>query len=595
MSLLQQSQQQILAYEQSTRTDNYRFFRYRRVGGPLLATNWNDPDVQAYVTPKNRTPDTQPPATDDVVRGAAGLNTNVRGRYPPSNPGAQELANRAQALRFTRAYFERAPRYLYRRVLGRGGQGTAFKMTYTVPASNAEINFVLKTAGLNALHQDIRREARMMEKLKRSAHCVQILHSSGKSRFDKPNANDSSDDPDEDSSGDDEDPANPPRPPRPARTTEQKVQAHAQKEWRVDRRMRLPNPFNDYTDAELELGRFDFIFMEYMELGSLEEVLFRFADDNQDKKIPNAVLWSFWLCMIRACVGMAYPPRKFHPDRNRARAAPRAGMEQSLQGIGLMSAFDPDMLLLEEMPAMSRREKRKRMVHFDIDPSNMFLGPALSPYRQNIPVDLNNNPVPNNQIQREINIQMEDGFPIPSDSLEHDLLPILKLGDFGLAQFIKPGKRNEYYRHYRGTGKWGWHTPEQFCSDWDYLPLTRDGREASQEIAAGNYDWHTNVWQIGLLIIRAQIPWKPRMDNLFQQQWGRVITNSYGILLDHDALSDVDLELRRTVCRCLKHDPRERPGLEELLNQAMRMVGQRVRGGTEQEIRNWVQTFIYNA
>ncbi|KAI1324584.1 hypothetical protein F5Y16DRAFT_380651 [Xylariaceae sp. FL0255] len=54
--------------------------------------------------------------------------------------------------------------------------------------------------------------------------------------------------------------------------------------------------------------------MEYLDHGTLEELIIKlhgpiqspFTDENR-RKIPNRVLWSFFLCLLSACVGMAYP------------------------------------------------------------------------------------------------------------------------------------------------------------------------------------------------------------------------------------------------------------------------------------------------
>lgn len=69
---------------------------------------------------------------------------------------------------------------------------------------------------------------------------------------------------------------------------------------------------------------------------------------------------------------------------------------------------------------------------------------------------------------------------------------------------------------------------------------------------------------------------------------------SYGLLLDHNRYADVDRELRQTVVNCLKHNPKDRPTLEALLNQAQRAVGRRMRDATAGEIRGWVQQYVYD-
>ncbi|KAK8068861.1 kinase-like domain-containing protein [Apiospora phragmitis] len=306
------------------------------------------------------------------------------------------------------------------------------------------------------------------QKVKRSAHCVQIIHSSGRSRFDEPNFDDSSDDADEFSS-DDEEVFGPPLRPRPPKDKATKIREQDQKvlslkaanDARVKRvrdlkratRRGNPIPPEDpaHPDASLELDRHDFIFMEYMEMGSLLDTLHRVAEEAPPRLIPNKVLWSFWLCM--------------------------------------------------------------------------FLGPAMHDYDRG-DIDVYNppqvaNPLP---VPAPIDIEMENSFPIPNETPEHDEMPIVK---------------------------------ESFSPDWDYMPLTRDGREISQEPVAGNYDVHTNVWHIGLtmwqLITRLEVPEPSRLTDAF---YPVTIGNTYGITLDMPVYNDVDLELRRTVARCLTQDPR---------------------------------------
>lgn len=61
-----------------------------------------------------------------------------------------------------------------------------------------------------------------------------------------------------------------------------------------------PRPPQDprNPDWKLDINRFDFIFMEYMPLGSLLDTLHRVADAQRPDSppIPDKILWSFWLC-----------------------------------------------------------------------------------------------------------------------------------------------------------------------------------------------------------------------------------------------------------------------------------------------------------
>ncbi|KAK8052998.1 hypothetical protein PG996_012299 [Apiospora saccharicola] len=299
----------------------------------------------------------------------------------------------------------------------------------------------------------------MEQKVKRGAHTVQILHSSGPARYEVVDMMDSSDDA---LSSEDEETLLPCRPPRPARTQAQKRAAHTaryqlQRDKRTRRNRRIqeisdaidaqqPEPPEDpnHPDLDLEVDRHDFIFMEFMPLGSLRDTLHRVADEwPNNPPIPNKILWSFWLCMLRACIGMAFPPRKFHPDRNRGAQDRRNNMSR---GIGVAANFNPDDLLLEEIPPMRQRTRRKRMVHMDID--------------------------------------------------------------------------------------------------------------------AGNSEC-------------------------------RSIDNTYGISLGDDKYKAVDANLRETIARCLKHDPRERPKLEDLLPPAQ--AAARLRARDREQVHRWVQAYIYDA
>lgn len=56
--------------------------------------------------------------------------------------------------------------------------------------------------------------------------------------------------------------------------------------------------------------------------------------------------------MVRSCVAMKYPPRKFHPDRPTWRR-PNGRTD-----------------LIERIPPPHKRWRAKNWVHFDIDPTN---------------------------------------------------------------------------------------------------------------------------------------------------------------------------------------------------------------------------------
>ncbi|KAK8018858.1 hypothetical protein PG991_008048 [Apiospora marii] len=546
-------------YEEDLRIENYIFNVYRVTGDKPKAAKVRADGINVDGTPRTRTDATAAP----VRQGIAGRVGFARepAISPEDNPSAATRHKRALALATTRRHFDLPPRYRYRTLLGRGGQGIALKMTYTPPNNpDAAKNFVLKTGGTLRYNTELRHEARMME-------VIQILHSSGPAFHEEVDPNDSSDDA---LSSDDEGASRRPQPPP---DPEEKKKAHSRrwKNWEAKLRLRErryerilkarsagqnPPPEDpNNPDAQLDIDRFDFIFMEYMPLGSLMDTLYRMADqranDPNGPPIPDKVLWSFWLCMLRACVAMAFPPRKFHPDRNKGRDDKRPNMARA---IDVAANYDPDELLLEEIPGIRQRGRVKRMVHMDIDAGNMFLGEATEfRYNKNSTTYVDPPTNANPAIPAPLDVAMEDHMPVEPAAAEHADIPVIK---------------------------------EQFSPDWDFMPLTRDGKEVSKEPVAGNYDVHSNIWQMALtmwqLITLLEPPTPPRLTDL--TFGSRSIDNTYGILLDHDDFKKTDVTLRRVIANCLKHVPDERPKLEELLPQAKRAAG--IRARSVQDCRN---------
>lgn len=73
------------------------------------------------------------------------------------------------------------------------------------------------------------------------------------------------------------------------------------------------------------------------------------------------------MLVLRACVAMAFPPRKFHPDRNKGAGDKRPRMQRAVSAV---ANYNPNELLLEDLPPMRQRGRKKRMVHMDIDAGN---------------------------------------------------------------------------------------------------------------------------------------------------------------------------------------------------------------------------------
>ena len=145
-------------WEQDIRAYNWRWSQYRRTGRlPDQA-----PDVGLlYPTPFVR--GANQPQEVGIERTFNGYRAFYLSRPQPNyNANVQALQ---QTIARVQRVFQRQPRFNYRRLVGSGGQGAAFKMTYQPPNNNLpNIDFVLKTRKDRRQWSDeLRKEARMME------------------------------------------------------------------------------------------------------------------------------------------------------------------------------------------------------------------------------------------------------------------------------------------------------------------------------------------------------------------------------------------------------------------------------------------------
>ncbi|KAI1753578.1 kinase-like domain-containing protein [Xylaria castorea] len=492
-------------------------------------------------------------------------------------------------------YIAPMPTIQYVRALGYGGNGLAIRFRET----RRNFDFVMKIALGGWESRSIRTEIQETRKLDKAAHCVQMIPRDAVGlplqrpfAWDYPDEDDSSD-PEEESSGEESRDDGPgpdvPRTRRPMNRAERT--AATRKRIRHERRMagaytNIRNRQTDITrrrrrgipppdeedDPELEENRKDFILLEFCENGDLEHLIYRLGE--VDAIIPNRILWGFWLCMVRSCVAMQFPPRKFHPRRRDAPQYTADGMPIANNRLdGKTVGRD----LYEEIPVPRRRWAEKRQVHFDIDPQNILIS----------------------------------GIDVYAADNEHKIIPKLKMADFGNAIEIKPRKRNSYYTIMREQAKHGHLTPEQFGIDWDFIRphhnnaagaqadiYPEDGAEVGEEPVAGNYGPHSNVWQIALvawqLMTKMMSPVPPQL----QAKSGphANLPYNYCVALLTERQFDVyDIELRQTIARCMAHDPRDRPPLQQLLRQAQNRINRHFANEPDAIIHQWVQQFIYNA
>ncbi|KAI2606669.1 kinase-like domain-containing protein [Hypoxylon sp. NC1633] len=279
----------------------------------------------------------------------------------------------------------------------------------------------------------------------------------------------------------------------------------------------------DYDpDDPYDSNHRDYIFLPYMQNGALSRLIMRMNEKGVN--IPNRVLWSFWLCLIRGVIALEYPPRKFHPRRHDILGddpPPKDGPAPDARVI--------NSELVEQIPPPTRRWAGKRIVHFDVAAKNVLI---------------------------------DDLDPFAGDG-EHAIIPRLRLADFGNSNAVKPNKSKR-----RKAGTWGYYAPEQFGIDWDHVNATeRYGAELSEQPVAGNYGSWTNVWGIAMVMwqlmtkLNAILP--PQRSSYAMLDEDDHIHYA-PLIMDEDEYAIFDQELRTTIAACMRHDPLSRPTLVEL-------------------------------
>ncbi|KAI1411919.1 hypothetical protein F5Y13DRAFT_200602 [Hypoxylon sp. FL1857] len=625
-------------YVEAVKASTHIFGQYRENG---RVTQWTDRETADAFPIWNqlKIPAPQPVAVPEVT-APNGTDYYLQPQpRPPALDGPPITENilargAQQRYRDFTTWFSRNPGYRVQKVLGWGGNGIAVHFRYhgtpppprsattrlrarTIedprnPVRDIVVKFPLGQWASDTLHEEIK----STNKVRQSAHCIQILGPKETGRappnYTLPLFNDDSS-PDDLSSGnateslndwrDRRDRARTRRERRRKRKGSNKV---AWNSWQYRQRKIKERNIKHKTDEE----RRDFIILEYLENGDLGSLIERLAaaksSGQDDWRVPNRVLWAFWLCLVRACVAMEWPPRKFHPDR-KAPTLPEGAVpldqvksnreKRALRDLGV-TFYDPAEQtererifnirgnnLIENIPEFSQR--RQNLVHFDIDPTNVFVdGIEFSGNNMGFWEDARNSA---RYLRRQPHEKYRDVKRVdPLDDRapnEHAIVPKLKLADFGLADVIKTRKRNYYYYLRRNTGKSGYLAPEQFGAEWDSIPPEKDGSYIADSRVAGFYGPHTNIWGIALtmwmLITLCHPPLPPARSN--------VAPNSYGALMEDGAGNDwVDHDLRMTIRNCLNHRPDDRPQLEVLLHQAIEKSNTVFDNEQSQVIRQWV-------
>ncbi|KAL2755785.1 hypothetical protein ACRALDRAFT_1082107 [Sodiomyces alcalophilus JCM 7366] len=303
------------------------------------------------------------------------------------------------------------------------------------------------------------------------------------------------------------------------------------------------------TDMEFDIEKQrhrNFVLMEQCEHGNLMSWLYKSATkvNPLTHQIgytwPDRILWELMECMVRGLIGMAYPVKRYPPD-----------------------GFDPKVPVHEWIPAApgktseaSAIPSQLELCHSDINPYNLLVSAA---------------------------------------GHGHSIRPIVKMADFGGVYDFTPSNVEENPDQFP--------IPEQFTDEWDeftsfmgvFGPREMNrfiGKGAPKPEVAGNYGMHSNIYQIGVtmwMVITLHVFESPIKKGTYKDSNGRDIL-TYGAALQDKRFSHVDVKLRNLVQRCMAHHPRDRPRLEELVDE----IQKRAKEGfhmTDDEAKEWYRVF----
>ncbi|CAN8105498.1 unnamed protein product [Discula destructiva] len=291
-----------------------------------------------------------------------------------------------------------------------------------------------------------------------------------------------------------------------------------------------PPPPRGYTATEVDDirtqrgwldNRADLIVLENMPRGDANALIHRLVATR--RRLSDRALWLIFECLFKACVGMATPGRFWEQGKD-----------------PWVEAMEPrEETVLDEL-SDGRWIPDHPLVHFDLDPQNALFG---------------------------------DFGPVGSP---HEFLPILKVSDPGCARIVDEDMRNSekdlWYT--RQVGKVDHLLPEQFTQEWEYKAAT-DLASLSREPTAANYNWWSNLYQIGWvmfeLITHCFPPVPPRAwpyaypaegddnGNGNGNGNGMITGFTYGANIMGAEFDGYDYQLRLQILRCLDHEPDKRP------------------------------------
>ncbi|CAJ2509198.1 Uu.00g142240.m01.CDS01 [Anthostomella pinea] len=401
---------------------------------------------------------------------------------------------------------------------------------HTDPITGAKKDFVVRSfMNENTNNWEmwpIRVEERNLKKLDRAAHIVQILDrkdvglpaQTGRPDHEGRDLYDTTD-----SSEDETKEARVGRPKKRTRRSYMKAEIDEHNAAKNKRQAELRAAWAAYRKANGNSR--DFLPLEYLPNGRLDELIIKIQQ--QQKPAPNRVPWSFWLCLVRACTAMTYPPRLFNEDREKpvADGASRA--------------------LVEDVPSRTQRWRAKNMAHFALTLK------VLARFHQ----------------AANIKSEKMDGYYGHKRDLGYHAYFAPEQFCNEWDKFGHDATSDEIARsiNARGiAGNYGTHT---------------------------NVWGIANIMFTLITTTYPPMPPQPAQQNpKIKYAYGGLLEShlSYGSMLLDDEWNHVDRALRETIVKCMCHNPTNRPTLEQLLEEAEDAQATGILMEADQVVRDWV-------
>ena len=187
-------------------------------------------------------------------------------------------------------------------------------------------------------------------------------------------------------------------------------------------------------------------------------------------------------------------------------------------------------------------------------------------------------------------------FGLPDE--DHGTVPVVKIADPGLSEVVDRSFRRDERKlwSYRPCGKPDFFTPEQFTPEWDH-EASRGLYQLSLQETAGNYQWWTNLYQVGWVmwcLITKCLPPMPPVASPYvypveDESNDTIQGHSYGVHIYARDYRTFDRRLRDLIVRCLDHNPTKRPHMkyiERAIAANLRRADLREKESDEELMRN---------